>query len=265
MTKNSSRRSFLRSAAIAAVAGGLPLQIAKSSDVKDAACFSNQAKGMTILFQGDSITDGKRGRNADPNHIMGHGYAFSISSRWGADFPSSDLLFYNRGISGNTITQLQSRWQTDCLDLHPDVLSILIGINDAAKFVENPPVETEEIYVQAFEDCYRNLLEQVRKHDSNTLIVLGLPFLAPVGKIKEHWNSYQPMVAKLSDRVRNLAAEFDAVVVDFQRVFDEATKKAPDAYWIWDGIHPTVPGHELMAREWITQVSKRLKFLKIYS
>ncbi len=261
MKPNSSRRSFLRSATIAVVAGAVPPGIARS-EITGSPYLQEQVNGMTVLFQGDSITDGKRGRNTDPNHIMGHGYAFSIAGRWGADFPSNDLVFYNRGISGNTITELQNRWQTDCLDLHPGLLSILIGINDAARFVESPSAEPEGIYVQAFEDCYRNLLEQVRKQDPKTLIVLGIPFLAPVGKVKGNWDVYHSIVSKLSDRVRKVAIEFDAVIVDFQKVFVAARKQAPDSYWIWDGIHPTVPGHELMAREWIKQVSKRLKFLK---
>ena len=264
MKRHSSRRSFLRSTAMAVVAGSVPLGLVKANDALYT-YLPKQINGMTILFQGDSITDGKRGRNNDPNHIMGHGYAFSIASRWGADFPSNDLVFYNRGISGNTITQLQSRWPTDCLDLHPDLLSILIGINDAAKFVETPPAESEEIYVQAFEDTYRNLLEQVRKQNPKTIIVLCVPFLVPIGKFKDNWDSYHSIVAKLSARVQKIAKAFDAVIVDFQGVFEEARKKAPDSYWIWDGIHPTVPGHELMAREWLKQVSKRLKFLKKYS
>jgi lysophospholipase L1-like esterase len=85
-------------------------------------------KDLIILFQGDSITDGNRGRNADPNHIMGHGYAFSIASRVGADFPTSGFNLYKRGISGNKVTDLKNRWQEDALNIKPDVLSILVGI-----------------------------------------------------------------------------------------------------------------------------------------
>lgn len=262
MTKNSSRRSFLRSAAFAAVAASLPAGTVHAG-IPSSLIIPEPTKGMTVLFQGDSITDGLRGRNTDPNHIMGHGYAFSIASRWGADFPSTDLIFYNRGVSGNRVSQLQARWKTDCLDLHPNVLSILVGINDAAKLMEKPSVEPEDF--QAFEDCYRDLLQQVHQQDPQTLIVLCLPFLAPVGKVKEKWDAYQQIVTNLSSRVRNLAREFDAVIVDFQMVFQKAQKRAPDAYWIWDGIHPTVPGHELMAREWIKQASSRLKFLRKYS
>jgi lysophospholipase L1-like esterase len=259
--EHSSRRLFLRKTALAVVAGSVPLGIV----IPEASAAEGKAKGMTVLFQGDSITDGNRGRNADPNHIMGHGYAFSIASRWGADYPSADLVFYNRGISGNKVTQLQARWQKDCLDLHPDVLSILVGINDAALFIEKPTTDSEEVYVQKFEDAYRDILKEVRQQNPQTLIVLGLPFLAPVGKFKQNWDAYYSIVSKLSTRVRNLAVEFDAVLVDFQKVFNEAEKKAPTTYWLWDGIHPTVAGHELMARAWFKDVSRRVRFLRKYA
>src|SRR5271157_4920077 len=86
--------------------------------------------GARILFQGDSITDGNRGRSADPNHILGHGYVFIIAAKFGAAFPEARLEFLNRGVSGNTVLDLERRWQKDAIDLKPDVLSILIGVND---------------------------------------------------------------------------------------------------------------------------------------
>src|SRR5208283_3317346 len=86
--------------------------------------------GSRILFQGDSITDGNRGRNADPNHILGHGYQFIIASEFAGHFPELNLTFVNRGVSGNTVSDLAARWQKDTLDVHPDVLSVLIGVND---------------------------------------------------------------------------------------------------------------------------------------
>ncbi|MDN3588820.1 SGNH/GDSL hydrolase family protein [Pedobacter aquatilis] len=261
MKHNSSRRTFLVSATLTAASLSLFNKSAKAH-LSSTFFQSEDKKDMTVLFQGDSITDGLRGRNADPNHIMGHGYAFSIASRWGADFPSTSLLFYNRGISGNRVSQLQARWQTDCLDLHPNLLSILVGINNAAKLMEKPESDIKDI--DAFELTYRDILAQARKQNPQILLVLCLPFLAPVGKVKEKWERYQSIVNELASRVKKLAVEFDAVVVDFQKVFKEASKKAPDSYWIWDGIHPTVPGHELMAREWLKQVSSRLKFLKTY-
>ena len=88
------------------------------------------AKDSRVLFQGDSITDGKRGRSPDPNHILGHGYVFIIAAKYGAGFAELNLDFVNRGVSGNTVLDLEKRWQTDTLDLKPDLLCVLIGVND---------------------------------------------------------------------------------------------------------------------------------------
>src|SRR4051812_46723159 len=104
MEKEMFRRQFLQYAAIGA-AGFLTVKspAARQIPVK-------KQDGLVFLFQGDSITDGNRGRTEDPNHIMGHGYAFAIASRIGADFPSSNFKFYNRGVSGNTVLDLKNRW-----------------------------------------------------------------------------------------------------------------------------------------------------------
>lgn len=213
--------------------------------------------GAVILFQGDSITDGNRGRNTDLNHIMGHGYAFSIASRVGADYPEKRYQFYNRGISGNKVNDLEKRWQTDTLDLKPDVLSILVGVNDSSSVVlSREPV----ISPQKYEETYQLLLEQTLQRFPNILFVLCEPFILPVGRVKENWDAYHRDIAKRQAIVRKLAERYKAVFVGFQEIFDNACKKASAEYWIWDGVHPTVSGHELMASEWIRQVEKRMKF-----
>jgi lysophospholipase L1-like esterase len=107
--------------------------------------------GTRILFQGDSITDGNRGRSLDPNHILGHGYAFLIAARFGAMLPERTLTFLNRGISGNTVADLSARWTKDTLDLKPDLLSILIGINDASRQV--PLDEFEQTHDRLLADA----------------------------------------------------------------------------------------------------------------
>ncbi len=108
--------------------------------------------GARILFQGDSITDGNRGRSADPNHILGHGYVFIIAAKYGAAFPDLKLDFINRGVSGNTVLDLEKRWQKDTLDLKPDVLSILIGVNDSGRGVK----------LDQYEQVYDKLLIQAK-------------------------------------------------------------------------------------------------------
>lgn len=219
-------------------------------------------KKLVFLFQGDSITDGNRGRDADPNHIMGHGYAFAVASRVGADFSESGFTFYNRGISGNKISDLQKRWQTDTLDLKPDVLSILIGINDTHTLVNKPDEATS---IEAFEKIYRDLLTESRRLNSQLILVLGLPFAFLGSRTKEKWAFWQEDTLKRQVIIRKLAAEFNAILLDYQSLFDKIIKKPNLEYWIWDGIHPSVFGHEMMARLWIKEVSKQLKFLKKYS
>jgi len=218
---------------------------------------TNLKRGAVVLFQGDSITDGNRGRNEDPNHIMGHCYAFSIASRKGADFPEKQYHFYNRGISGNKVVDLEKRWQAETLDLKPDLLSILIGVNDSSSVVFNwqPAVSVEK-----YEETYDKILEQTKKTFPEILFVLCEPFILKVAKVAENWNTYHADIIRRQSVVRKLADKYNAVFVGFQEVFQKASEKAPAEYWIWDGVHPTVPGHELMAREWMKQVEKRISF-----
>jgi len=141
------------------------------------------------------------------------------------------------------------------------VLSILIGINDAADYVRTP---AEAPGVEEFERVYRHILTQCKEVNPGILFVLGIPFVYPVGQRKDNWASWQDETAKRAAVTRKLAAGFNAVLVDYPSVFDKAMKDTPIEYWIWDGVHPTISGHELMAREWIRQVSERLKFLRGY-
>lgn len=189
--------------------------------------------GTRILFQGDSITDGNRGRSADPNHILGHGYAFIIAARHGATFPEAKLDFMNRGVSGNTVLDLEKRWKADVIDLKPDILSVLIGVNDRGK----------KVALEQFEQVYDEILSAARRENPGIRLVLGEPFLKPTGKSDPDIEARQEIVSRL-------ALKYGAALVRYQRVFDEAAKRAPADYWIWDSVHPTYRGHQLMADEW---------------
>ena len=227
-----------------------------------------------FLFQGDSITDANRGRTEDPNHIMGHSYAFSIASRLMADFPELGLEFFNRGVGGDSHVEMEQRWQKDCLDLCPDVLSILIGTNgsrqacgiyapwDNAPAAEADPAQS----LEAYESALRRMLTAVRKAKPETLLVLCLPFRYPAMRWTQEEN--QKIVAMVQARaevVRKVAEEFNAVLVDFPAALDRAIALNNDrAYWSWDGVHVTVAGHEILAREWLRSVRKHISFLKDY-
>jgi lysophospholipase L1-like esterase len=202
-------------------------------------------KDGQILFQGDSITDGNRGRSADPNHILGHGYVFIIAAKYGAAFPERNLNFMNRGVSGNKVADLAARWQKDTLDLKPDLLSILIGVNDALR-----------VPVEQYEETYDKLLQQTLAALPKVRLVLCEPFTLPVGAKKAVWEEWSADVKTRQAVVEKLAAKYHAPVVHFQKVFDEACQRAPADYWIWDGVHPTYRGHQLMADEWVRVVAQ---------
>src|SRR5436853_7813521 len=126
----SSRRNFLKKAAAISTAAAFAPSLLPALPVND----NNNGNGCTFLFQGDSITDGNRSRDNDWNHVMGHGYQYIIAAKLWYDFPAKGFPFFNRGISGNKVTDLAARWQTDTINIQPGVLSILIGINDITAF-----------------------------------------------------------------------------------------------------------------------------------
>jgi lysophospholipase L1-like esterase len=253
----SSRRTFIKASTLASLSLGLTADALAETTLE-----APDKNGLVFLFQGDSITDGNRGRDQnDLNHVMGHGYAANIAARIGADFAQNDFHFYNWGISGNTVANLKDRWQADALAIKPDVLSILVGVNDTNAYIRN--ISAGDPLTQ-FETDYRAILTQSRQQNPDLLIVLGLPFVYPGTRTNEHFDLWKYSVNQRKQIVLKLAAEFNTVVVDYPAMFDKAIKDTPVNYWIWDGVHPTVPAHELMAREWIKKVSERLNFLKVY-
>ena len=211
------------------------------------------AKGSRLLFLGDSITDMKWGRNErDRNHYLGHSYVYLIASRLGVDMPEAQLEFFNRGISGHKVSDLKTRWQKDAIDMKPDLLSILIGANDVSRGGT----------VAQWEADYRFILDASRKAKSDLPLVLLDPFVLRSGRLKNEdaWKKWRGKVDKYGAIVARLSKDYGAVHVKTQVVFDAAAKAVSPEHWIWDGVHPLPQGHELIARNWLQQVSGR--FLK---
>lgn len=206
--------------------------------------------GSRLVFQGDSITDMKWGRNEqDRNHYLGHSFVFLLAARLGVELPEARLDFYNRGVSGNTVADLRKRWDTDAIALKPDVLTILVGANDVGQGV--PPAD--------YAADYRHLLEASRAANPDLRLVLLDPFVLPSGKLADQsaWTTSRAAHDKLGEVVARLAADFDAVHVRLQEVFDAAAREVSAEHWIWDGVHPLPPGHELIARHWLKEVGAR--------
>ena len=204
------------------------------------AAFTPKAR---ILFQGDSITDMARGRGTDPNHVLGHSYVFLIAAKYGAAFPELDIDFVNRGVGGSTVLDLEKRWQKDTLDLKPDLLSILIGVND-----------NKAVPVEQYEKVLSKLIADAKAANPSLKLVLGEPFGLPVGSRKDTWEAWNDGLTKRRAVVAKLAKAHGAALVKYQRAFDDASKRAPAEYWIWDGVHPTYRGQQVMAEEWVRTV-----------
>lgn len=228
-------------------------------------------EGIRILFIGDSITDGSWGssdggpmpssaRNHwDMNHIYGSGYMYLCASYYQSRYPDHGYRFFNRGISGNTLADLEQRWKEDVVDLNPDVLSILVGTNDIHYYIEgdmSAPFDT-----LAWERCYRSLLGRSLRMNPDLKIVLGTPFVAYTGTMKDKKNFAlrDSLVHSLSRIVKRIAADYHAVCLPYDEMFDEILAKEPtsqDTYWIWDGIHPTPAGHKRMSELWMEKVEQ---------
>lgn len=217
--------------------------------------------GKTFLFIGDSITDGNWGVKShtskrsykDLNHIYGHGYVYLCAAELMAEHPERQYVFHNRGISGNTIVDMASRWQQDCLDLHPDVLTIMVGINDICYYQAANDSVRAALSPQAYERNFRHLLDASLQQNPDLQIILMTPFIAQVGKYQQDWESWLALTQTYADVVKSLAQEYHATLIDTQAIFDDIFASYPDvpmSYWVWDGIHPTAAGHFLLSKAW---------------
>ena len=247
-----SRRNFLKKAAFSGLAMAIIPEIAHTTVQKQGISSQQNIsikRDSVILFQGDSITDGGRKRDAiscNTVDMLGNGYALFTASSILAKHADKLPQIYNRGISGNKVFQLRERWEIDTLAFMPDVLSILIGVNDYWHTLNGNYNGTVQIY----EDDLRNLLKYTREKLPKLQLVLCEPFALSGGSaIRDHL--WFPMFNDYRASLKKLAIAFDAVFVPFQAAFDEAVKIAPATYWSADGVHPDLPGRQLMAEVWM--------------
>jgi lysophospholipase L1-like esterase len=177
---------------------------------------------------------------------MGNGYAFIIGSLLRATAGQVGLTVQNRGIAGDCAPELLSRWQRDCLDLRPDVLSILIGTNDAGRVAQHG-AEAMASFTRSFDA----LLMQTTAALPSCRIVLMEPFALPVDAVASQRSARLPPIQA---HIRAAAARTGAVFVPLQQAFDEVAGAHPER-WIYDGIHPTAAGQWLLAQRWLEVVA----------
>ena len=236
-------------------------------------------KNDVVLFSGDSITDGGRWKKMDCNHIMGHGYQYIVAGRLALDNAENMPKFINKGYSGENAVDLLEKWQTDVLDNKPTVLSILVGVNEGSYgyFNSLTPDEAKERY----ETNLRKILELTRKELGDIKIILCEPFYCPLD-VSDHSYKFSPHVEgveaeftrpdthdpedsvtyriEVNQKIRavapQIAKDFGCVFVPLYDKIYEQAKKSRMEYFVWDGTHPSIAGHMLIADEWFKYVNE---------
>ena len=249
------RRNFFKKATLAGAGAMLIPEILKAAIPENngrTAESLDLEEGTVILFQGDSITDAGRNREEQdiPNKqsMLGNGYAMFAAAQILAGNGGKNLQIYNRGISGNKVYQLSNRWEKDCLNLNPGILSILIGVNDYWHKKKN----SYDGDLAKYNADYRDLITQTKLHSPSIKIVICEPFIIAGGTaLDETWESE---FAIYRNAAKQVAEDFNTKFVPFQNVFNEALKKAPAAYWGADGVHPSMAGAQLMAQAWLKSI-----------
>jgi len=204
-----------------------------------------------ILFQGDSITD--CGRSRENNAEIGTGYPLLVTAQLGAENPGK-YTFYNRGISGNRIVDVYARIKMDIINLKPDYMSLLIGVNDVWH-------ELNGVYngvsAEKFEKIYDMLISEILEALPNIKIMIMEPFVlegpstCATEEYPDRWDQFRTEVPLRAAAAKRIAEKYHLPFVALQDKLDEACKQAESTYWLVDGVHPTAKGHWLIHNEWI--------------
>ncbi len=203
--------------------------------------------GQTLLFIGDSITDTGRERPVGRRNGLGDGYVRLVNSLLGAIYPEVNLDVLNTGISGNRVTDLESRWQSDVLDLKPDWLSIMIGINDVWRQFDDP-MRTGQVTIEYYEEALRGLIAQTQP--SLQGLVLMTPYFLEA-------NVADPMRVQMDAYgavVKKVAEEVGAVFVDTQAAMDGYLAQRSTQTLCGDRVHPNQAGHLILAKAFLDAV-----------
>lgn len=233
-----------------------------------------------ILFSGDSITHGGRGECMDCNHIMGHGFQFIVAAQLALKNYINTPKFINKGYSGYKMSQLLDKWQEDVLDNKPTVLSILAGVNDCHDGY-NRGMSIEEIN-ELYESSLVKAIKLTKEVNPNVKVIICEPFYFPLDRTHlDYRNTPHPncereflrpdrddtdemcafrveAVKKIQLTAKKVADEMADTFVPLAKRFEEEMAKSKPEYFIWDGTHPTIAGHALIAEEWLKATEKIL-------
>jgi len=204
-----------------------------------------------ILFQGDSITDAGRSRERDD--MRGRGYATMVSGEIGFRYPEQYECI-NRGISGNRIVDVYARMKCDIVNLKPDYMSLLIGVNDVwHEFASNP----NGVATDKFEKIYSMLIEEIKEALPNIKIIILEPFVLKGSAMTERdegddlYTAFRADVLEKAAAAKRVAEKFSLPFIELQSKFDALYNPENPSYWLIDGVHPNAAGHALITHEWL--------------
>ncbi len=207
--------------------------------------YERQVINMKILFQGDSITD--VGRSRDNDIDIGAGYPLLVKASLGLEAPGK-YEFINRGVGGSRVVDTYSRIKKDIINIKPDIMSILIGVNDVwHEFSESPNgVDAEKYY-----KIYDMLIEEVKSALPDIKIMIMEPFVLKAYATEEKWECFNAEVRKRAEMAKKISEKYNLPYIKLQNGFDELSENIETSYWLRDGVHPTAMGHEYIKNEWL--------------
>lgn len=203
-----------------------------------------------LVMIGDSITDAGRNYNVGEGwqESFGNGYVNLVNALLMSNYPEKKVRVVNKGINGNTIRDLKARWKNDVLDLKPDWVSIMIGVNDAWRYFDCPLVLENRVSEEEYRNTYEEILSSIKPIVKG--IIIMRPYIIETNKI-DAFRSKVDSFAKIS---RECAEKYDAVFVDTQKEFDEFSKVHYSAALSLDRVHPNTAGHMILAKSFLNAV-----------
>jgi len=206
--------------------------------------------GSKLVMIGDSITDSGRQRPVGEGlfEALGKGYVSIVNGLIGAAIPGDRIRVVNMGISGNTVRDLESRWETDVVGLNPDWLSVMIGINDVWRQFDSPLQAEWHVMIGEYETILDRLCAKTRPS------LKGLVLMAPYFIEPNRSDPMRAMMDRYGAVVKKLASKHKAVFVDTQAAFDDVLANMHPVAMAWDRIHPNTVGHAVIARAFLKAV-----------
>lgn len=209
-------------------------------------------KNDRIIFMGDSISDFGRtrpvGEGCSNSLGWGTSYVSDVGSLLNCTYPELNLRITNMGISGNQVRDLEARWETDVMELNPQWVSVLIGINDVWRKFDSPARVEKHVTPEEFRATYEGLIQRTLPH------VKGMILMTPYFMETNREDAMRAMMDEFGQIVKALAAKYNLICVDLQAAWDKLFEHMHSGNIAWDRIHPNPVGAMYIARQFLNAV-----------